>query len=223
VGVAESPYQAGPDTSVNGASQASSTPVGTGTSRTASMHILSVDPVCILRVVGCCQPGALTLFERCPRSPRTWRKLPTRPQNDPRHRLKAIYFLTVLNHTKAAQTTTRAASPWVIHSVLSRWQRPRKEGACGGRPRPHPGRHRHLFHDRPEGDTRHGWWQVSTVEAPRYLEFIDGFADADGNPNPKMPVTNTRVRLHEESGGTWMEITTVVPTAHALKQSSRWA
>jgi uncharacterized protein YndB with AHSA1/START domain len=75
----------------------------------------------------------------------------------------------------------------------------------------------------PDGDAHHGWWSVSAVEAPRYLEFIDGFADADGNPNPEMPVTNTRVSLHEESGGTRMEITTVFPTAQALEQSSRWA
>ena len=70
----------------------------------------------------------------------------------------------------------------------------------------------------PEGETHHGWWRVSAVEAPRYLEFVDGFADADGNPNPQMPVTNTRVSLHEDSGGTRMEIRTVFPTAQAMEQ-----
>jgi uncharacterized protein YndB with AHSA1/START domain len=70
----------------------------------------------------------------------------------------------------------------------------------------------------PEGDTHHGWWRVSAVEAPRYLEFIDGFADADGNPNPDMPVVTTRVSLHEESDGTRMQVTTIFPTAQAMEQ-----
>jgi uncharacterized protein YndB with AHSA1/START domain len=59
---------------------------------------------------------------------------------------------------------------------------------------------------------------VSAVEAPRYLEFIDGFADAEGNPDPQMPVANTRVSLHEEAGGTRMEIMTVFPTTQAMEQ-----
>lgn len=70
----------------------------------------------------------------------------------------------------------------------------------------------------PEGDTHHGWWRVSAVDAPHYLEFIDGFADADGIPNLDMPVTNTRVRLHEESGGTRMQVTTVFPSPQAMEQ-----
>ncbi|MCW2647005.1 MAG: hypothetical protein QOF95_1331 [Pseudonocardiales bacterium] len=68
------------------------------------------------------------------------------------------------------------------------------------------------------GDTQHGWWRVSAVDAPRYLEFIDGFADADGNPNPDMPVMTTRVSLHAESDGTRMQITTTFPTAQAMEQ-----
>ncbi|PZS18882.1 MAG: polyketide cyclase [Pseudonocardiales bacterium] len=70
----------------------------------------------------------------------------------------------------------------------------------------------------PEGDTHHGWWRVSAVDAPHHLEFVDGFADADGNPNPDMPVMNISVSLHEESGGTRMQVTTVFPTTEAMEQ-----
>jgi hypothetical protein len=32
----------------------------------------------------------------------------------------------------------------------------------------------------PEGDRHRGWWRVIAVDAPRALEFEDGFADDDG-------------------------------------------
>jgi hypothetical protein len=40
----------------------------------------------------------------------------------------------------------------------------------------------------PDGDKHHGWWRVHTVDAPRSLEFEDGFADDAGSPNPDMPI-----------------------------------
>ena len=29
----------------------------------------------------------------------------------------------------------------------------------------------------PEGDRHHGWWRVTSVDAPTSLEFMDGFAN----------------------------------------------
>src|SRR5688572_10990770 len=37
----------------------------------------------------------------------------------------------------------------------------------------------------PDGDTSAGWWRILAVEAPRRLEFEDGFADEAGEPNSK--------------------------------------
>jgi uncharacterized protein YndB with AHSA1/START domain len=70
----------------------------------------------------------------------------------------------------------------------------------------------------PEGDKHYGWWKVIAVDAPRSLEFEDGFADDSGTPNPDMPVVIIRVTLREESGGTSMEIRTSFSTDEAMAQ-----
>ncbi len=71
----------------------------------------------------------------------------------------------------------------------------------------------------PEGDRYRGWWRVLAVEAPRHLEFEDGFSDEEGNPNPEMPTVNVTVELREERGGrTEMTLETVFPSQEAMEQ-----
>jgi uncharacterized protein YndB with AHSA1/START domain len=71
----------------------------------------------------------------------------------------------------------------------------------------------------PEGDKHRGWWRIVAVEAPRSLEFEDGFADADGNPDPKLPTVIIRVSLAGRAdGGTRMEITSTFPSEEAMDQ-----
>jgi len=113
---------------------------------------------------------------------------------------------------------TRVWQVWQDPRQLERWWGPPTYPATVVGHDLTPGGSVTYFMTGPEGDTHHGWWRVSAVEAPRYLEFVDGFADADGNPNPEMPVTTTRVSLLEESGGTRMQVTTVFPTAQAMDQ-----
>src|SRR3712207_5395864 len=55
-----------------------------------------------------------------------------------------------------------------------------------------PGGRVTYFMTSPEGDRYHGWWRVVAADAPRRLEFEDGFADETGSPNPEMPMTTTR-------------------------------
>src|SRR6476661_1620151 len=75
------------------------------------------------------------------------------------------------------------------------------------------------FMTSPEGDKYAGWWRVSAVAPPRRLEFEDGFADADGRPNPNMPVTVVAVTLDDrDGGGTRMEITSTFATVEAMDQ-----
>jgi uncharacterized protein YndB with AHSA1/START domain len=71
----------------------------------------------------------------------------------------------------------------------------------------------------PGGDRSRGWWRVLAVDPPRALEFEDGFADDDGNPNPEMPTMNIRVRLDErDGGGTRMEVVTAFPSVEVMEQ-----
>ncbi len=56
------------------------------------------------------------------------------------------------------------------------------------------------------------------VEPPHRLEFEDGFADADGAPNPDMPTMVMRVDITPVDRGTRMSITTIFPSAEAMER-----
>ncbi|MEU6123805.1 SRPBCC domain-containing protein [Streptomyces sp. NPDC047123] len=58
----------------------------------------------------------------------------------------------------------------------------------------------------PEGELHRGWWRVAAVRAPTGLDFTDGFADQDGQPDVGQPVTTMQLRLTEHDGGTRMEL-----------------
>ena len=71
----------------------------------------------------------------------------------------------------------------------------------------------------PEGDQHHGWWRIRAVDPPRSLEFDDGFADANGDPDPNMPITLMRLALTElDDGGTRMDIHTTFPSEAVMVQ-----
>jgi uncharacterized protein YndB with AHSA1/START domain len=70
----------------------------------------------------------------------------------------------------------------------------------------------------PEGEKFHGWWKVTAVDPPRSLETDDGFADADGKPNPEMPVTKTRMQLSEHNGGTRMQMQAIFETLEEMER-----
>jgi uncharacterized protein YndB with AHSA1/START domain len=71
----------------------------------------------------------------------------------------------------------------------------------------------------PDGDQPRGWWRILAVDAPRRLEFEDGFADDTGQPNPDMPTVTMRVTLQEHpAGGTRMVIETTFPSTDAMER-----
>lgn len=71
----------------------------------------------------------------------------------------------------------------------------------------------------PEGDRHGGWWEITAVEAPHRLAFVDGFADADGVPNDNMPITTGTVTLSErEGGGTTMLIVSTFASTESMTQ-----
>jgi uncharacterized protein YndB with AHSA1/START domain len=70
----------------------------------------------------------------------------------------------------------------------------------------------------PEGDQHRGWWRVTSVNPPKSLEFIDGFAHQDGTPNVDMPTTTTQVALKEHDGGTRMELRSVFDSREQMDQ-----
>ena len=74
----------------------------------------------------------------------------------------------------------------------------------------------------PGGEESRGWWQVTSVNPPRSLEFIDGFANQDGTPNADMPTTAVQMRLSEHDGGTRMELRFVLYSSEHMRQFERW-
>src|SRR4029079_15473764 len=53
----------------------------------------------------------------------------------------------------------------------------------------------------PEGDLHHGWWELTAANPPSSLEFVDGFADESGTPNPDLPTMTVRASLADLGHG----------------------
>ncbi len=102
----------------------------------------------------------------------------------------------------------RAWQLWADPRQLERWWGPPTYPATVEDHELTPGGRVTYFMTGPEGDVSRGWWEVLAVEPLRRLELIDGFADADGQPNEAMPTTRTVVTLSERDGGTVMSIET---------------
>ncbi|MEU7813506.1 SRPBCC domain-containing protein [Pseudonocardia sp. NPDC049154] len=66
----------------------------------------------------------------------------------------------------------------------------------------------------PEGEKAGGWWVITAIDAPHRLEFDDGFAGDDGEPNTAMPTTHAVVTLEATGSGTRM---TTVSTFTSLE------
>ncbi|HET7305775.1 MAG TPA: SRPBCC domain-containing protein [Segeticoccus sp.] len=81
-----------------------------------------------------------------------------------------------------------------------------------------PGARVTYFMTAPDGEKFAGWWQVTAVDAPRELSFDDGFADADFNPVPHLPVSHNVYRFEEVDGRTRATFRSVYESAEALQQ-----
>ena len=116
--------------------------------------------------------------------------------------------LTMAITAELDATVERAWQLWADPRQLERWWGPPTYPATVFDHDLTPGGRVTYAMTGPEGDTARGWWEVLAVEPPRRLELIDGFADADGQPNEAMPTTRTVVTLSERDGGTLMAIET---------------
>ena len=47
-----------------------------------------------------------------------------------------------------------------------------------------------------------GYWQITAVDEPSSFSFVDGFADLDFNPDPRLPVSRNAYTFAEHDGGT---------------------
>ena len=107
---------------------------------------------------------------------------------------------------------------WADPRQLEQWWGPPSYPATVTSHDLRPGGRVTYFMTGPEGDTPGGWWEVVAVDAPRRLEFDDGFADADGNPSKDGPVTRAVVTLEEDGGKTTMTLTSSFPSTEVMEQ-----
>jgi uncharacterized protein YndB with AHSA1/START domain len=70
----------------------------------------------------------------------------------------------------------------------------------------------------PEGEKYHGRWQITAVDAPTSVEFVDAFADSDGKPVDDMPASMTRMQLSSYEGKTRMELRAVFDSREQMDQ-----
>ena len=125
----------------------------------------------------------------------------------------------------ALTLTVEAAFDRPVDDVWEIWADPRKLERWWGPPTypatfvQHdltPGSTTTYFMTGPEGDRHHGWWRITAVDAPTHLVFDDGFGDADGNPDPTMPVMVIEVTLAATDTGTAMTTVTRFPSSEEM-------
>jgi uncharacterized protein YndB with AHSA1/START domain len=102
--------------------------------------------------------------------------------------------------------TERVWQLWADPRQLERWWGPPTHPATVEEHDLTPAGRVAYFMTGPEGDKYHGWWQITSVDPPRALEFTDGFADQDGAPLADMPTTKVQMRLTEHESGSRMEL-----------------
>jgi uncharacterized protein YndB with AHSA1/START domain len=107
---------------------------------------------------------------------------------------------------------------WADPRRLERWWGPPSHPATVERHDLTPGGDVTYCMTGPEGDKNRGWWRVTSVDPPKSLEFIDGFADQDGAPVADMPTTTVQVQLSERDGGTRMVLRSVFDSRDHMEQ-----
>ena len=132
---------------------------------------------------------------------------------------KDVETLTMTITSEFDAPATRVWELWANPRQLERWWGPPTFPATFVDHDLTPGGRASYYMTGPEGEQPHGWWRIVSVDAPRHLEFEDGFADAAGEPDPSMPTMIMRVRIDEQPGGTTrMAVVTSFPSREAMDQ-----
>jgi uncharacterized protein YndB with AHSA1/START domain len=71
----------------------------------------------------------------------------------------------------------------------------------------------------PDGQKVHAYWRITALDAPRSMEWEDGFLDDNLEPNPEMPLSTMQLTLTDRAGGgTLMAIIAGFPSAEAMQE-----
>jgi uncharacterized protein YndB with AHSA1/START domain len=76
----------------------------------------------------------------------------------------------------------------------------------------------HYWMTGPDGTESRGWWRFLAVEPNRLIEVEDGFANADGTPNTKMPSMRMRFTFEGTPKGSRFTSVTRFPSVEAMEE-----
>lgn len=131
------------------------------------------------------------------------------------------YSMDDLTITLTSQFDAPVDRVWQVWSdprQLERWWGPPSHPATVTDFEFEPGGTVKYYMTGPEGEKFGGWWKITSIDAPRELQFTDGFADADGNPVDTAPVSTSVVQLVEYDNGTRMTVTSSYASADELQK-----
>jgi uncharacterized protein YndB with AHSA1/START domain len=107
---------------------------------------------------------------------------------------------------------------WADPRLLERWWGPPSYPATVEQHDLTPGAGVTYYMTGPAGQKHRGWWRVTSVDPPRSLVFMDGFADQDGTAIADMPISTVRMQLTEHEGGTRMELRLTFESREQMQQ-----
>lgn len=70
----------------------------------------------------------------------------------------------------------------------------------------------------PDGERSAGLWEFLRIEEPSFMEMLDSFADADGNPNPDMPSTRFTYSFEATPEGSRLTSVSYFPDHESLER-----
>ncbi len=80
-----------------------------------------------------------------------------------------------------------------------------------------PGGRTTYYMTSPEGEKFAGYWEITEVEQPLRFAFRDGFASADLEPNPDLPVSENVYAFQDVDGSTRAVFTSTYDSAEAMQ------
>ncbi len=107
---------------------------------------------------------------------------------------------------------------WADPRLLERWWGPPSHPATVEEHDLTPGGAVTYFMTGPDGERNRAWWRVTSVEPPRSLEFIDGWADQNGTPITDVSTTTVQVQFTEHEGGTRMRVRSIFDSREQTEQ-----
>ncbi|HEX3510222.1 MAG TPA: SRPBCC domain-containing protein [Solirubrobacteraceae bacterium] len=131
---------------------------------------------------------------------------------------KDLDALTMTITAEFAAPAERVWEMWSDPRHLERWWGPPSFPATFVEHDFSPGGRVTYFMTGPDGQKHHGWWRIEELEPPRRLQFEDGFADEDGNPNEAMPTMRMTATLSEAGGLTTMTIESRFASREGMEQ-----